>query len=261
MIGIYGIRNDKNGKWYIGQAVNIEVRNRNEKRNIERGYIHPDKSANVHFNRAIKKYGSNSFSFHIIELCDRNSLDEKEQFYIKKFNSLSPNGYNLTEGGTKGTKGYKFSDEQRKHMSEVQKQMVLDGRNKTAGRKGKNNPQFGKPAPNRGKKVPVEIIKKAMANRRSFAGEANPNFGKHATDKTKAIWHEQRTGRILTSEWKKRISESSTNAKAVRCIETNAVYRSCVEAAKANNINTPRNIGDVCRGKGKTAGGKHWEFV
>lgn len=46
MTGIYGIRNDKNGKWYIGQAKDIGKRNKNEKRNIKRGYIHPNASAN-----------------------------------------------------------------------------------------------------------------------------------------------------------------------------------------------------------------------
>lgn len=259
--GIYGIRNDINGKWYIGQAKNIEVRNRCEKRNIERGYIHPTQSANVVFNRAINKYGASAFSFHVIEECPEETLDEKEIYYIKLYHSKVPTGYNLTDGGTSGTKGYKFTPEQRKKMSDVQKQMTKDGRNKTAGRKGADNPAYGKPSPNRGKKRPREIVEKALRNRKSFAGDQNPNFGKHATDEMRAIWHEQRAGRTLSDEWRRHISENSKSAKAVLCVETGVVYRSCVEAAKENGIRTPRNIGDVCRGKFKTCGGKRWRWV
>lgn len=260
MIGIYGIRNDINGKWYIGQAKDIEKRNKNEKRNIKKGYIHPNTSANMHFNRAIAKYGAGAFSFHIIELCEEEMLNEREIFYIKQYNSLSPNGYNLTQGGTSGTKGYKFTDSQKKRMSDVQKQMIIDGRNKNAFRKGKENPMFGKPSPNRGKSVPKEIVEKAMKNRRSFIGKGNPNYGKHASDKTKEIWHEQRKGRKLSQEWKEKISLNSKSAKKVRCIETGEIFSSCVLAAKAHGIKTPRNIGDVANGKLKTCGGFTWEW-
>lgn len=259
--GIYGIKNDINGKWYIGQAKDIERRNRNEKNNIDRGYIHPTKSANIHFNRAIKKYGSSAFSFHLIEECPESILNEKEIYYIKLYNSKTPNGYNLTDGGTSGTKGYKFTEEQKKRMSEIQKEMVKDGRNTVAGRKGKANHMFGKPSPGRGKHPSKESIEKMLANRRSMKGELNPNYGKHATKQMKEIWHKQRFGRKLNEEWRRKISESSTSAKPVICIETGVAYRSCVEAAKENGINTPRNIGDACSGRLKTCGGKHWVWA
>lgn len=259
--GIYGIRNDINHKWYIGQVKDIETRNKNEKRNIERGYIHPDKSANLHFNRAIAKYGAKAFSFHIIELCAEELLNAKEQYYIRKYNSLSPTGYNLTEGGTSGTKGYKFTEEQKAKMSEIQKLNVKNGKNRQAFKKGKENPMYGKPSPMRGKTHTPETVAKILKNRnRSYKGELNPNYGKHASEETKAIWHSQRSGRTLSEEWKRHISQSSTKAKQVVCVETGVIYPSCVAAAKSNGINTPRNIGDVCNGKLKTAGGYTWKW-
>ena len=49
---------------------------------------------------AIKKYGSENFKVEILEIA--SSLEELiflEKYYIKFFNSISPFGYNLTEGG------------------------------------------------------------------------------------------------------------------------------------------------------------------
>jgi group I intron endonuclease len=50
----------------------------------------------------MRKYGISNFKIEILEeVSDMNELDEKEKFYIKGFNSLVPNGYNLDAGGNK----------------------------------------------------------------------------------------------------------------------------------------------------------------
>ena len=95
--GIYKITNQKNDKCYIGQSVNIYKRWNNHKAvafcdNYD-GYEYPQY-------RAIRKYGIDNFAFSIIELCDRNELNEKEIFYIKQYRSNVPEyGYNLDVGG------------------------------------------------------------------------------------------------------------------------------------------------------------------
>lgn len=48
--------------------------------------------------------------------------------------------------------------------------------------------------------------------------------------------------------------------KRVRCIETMILYDTATEAQRKTGINNS-SIGDVCRGKRKTAGGYHWEYV
>lgn len=58
----------------------------------------------------------------------------------------------------------------------------------------------------------------------------------------------------------KGINVSGYKGKRVRCIETNAIYRSATEAAKANNI-CYSLLSDVCRGKWKSAKGLHFEYV
>lgn len=47
----------------------------------------------------LESRNENDFTFEIVEYCDKEFLDEREQFYIKKFNTLYPNGYNKTKGG------------------------------------------------------------------------------------------------------------------------------------------------------------------
>jgi hypothetical protein len=47
----------------------------------------------------MKSQNDSDFIFEIIEYCSENLLDEREQYYIKKFNSIAPNGYNHTIGG------------------------------------------------------------------------------------------------------------------------------------------------------------------
>ena len=44
-----------------------------------------------------QKYGKEKFTFQILEECSVEELDEKESYYIKKFNCVIPNGYNVVD--------------------------------------------------------------------------------------------------------------------------------------------------------------------
>lgn len=90
MIGIYKITNKINGKVYIGQSIDIE---RRWKEHIQR-----DRTNTSLIHLAIIKYGKDNFDFDIIEECSQSELNEKEQYWIKYYNSFE-NGYNLTRGG------------------------------------------------------------------------------------------------------------------------------------------------------------------
>ena len=52
----------------------------------------------------------------------------------------------------------------------------------------------------------------------------------------------------------------SSNSKCVKCIETQEVFPSMRNAEKVIGIKG-NHISDVCKGKRKTAGGFHWEFI
>lgn len=87
MIGIYKITNLKNGKSYIGQSVHIE----------RRWSEHCIPSSKSLIGKAIQKYGKENFNFQVLEECSVELLNEKEEFYIKKYNSVVPEGYNIMD--------------------------------------------------------------------------------------------------------------------------------------------------------------------
>lgn len=98
---IYKIINDVNDKVYIGQTiVTIEHRYKchlcDAKNNNDNMLIH----------KAINKYGYNNFHVCLIEkiACSTkqeliDEVNKKEKYYIDYYNSIRPNGYNISIGG------------------------------------------------------------------------------------------------------------------------------------------------------------------
>lgn len=110
---IYKATNLINNKVYIGQTVqNLEERRRCH--NYES--IHYPKTS---FNRAIKKYGKDSFVWEVIDLADSpEELNEKEIYWISYYKSTNKEwGYNTTIGG-KGCSGMIHSWETLEKMKE-----------------------------------------------------------------------------------------------------------------------------------------------
>ena len=99
MIGIYKIENLINGKVYIGQSVHIE----------RRWTEHCLPSARSLIGKAIKKYGKENFSFQVLNECSKEKLNELEEYYISKYNSVVPNGYNI-ETAAKEKTSFSFYD-------------------------------------------------------------------------------------------------------------------------------------------------------
>jgi len=89
---IYKITNKLNNKVYIGQTI----------RDLEQRFIeHTFPSSGCKAIRdAIKKYGEENFSIEeLAKASSQDELDKLERFFIESRNTLSPNGYNLKEGG------------------------------------------------------------------------------------------------------------------------------------------------------------------
>jgi group I intron endonuclease len=118
---IYKITNVSNGKIYIGQAVSHIL---NHKRYRPYGHegrfrchiseaFSTKKNQSHYLNNAIRKYGVTDFVVELIECCEIDNADQREIHYIKEFNSLYPNGYNLKNGGNVFT----HSDESKKRLS------------------------------------------------------------------------------------------------------------------------------------------------
>lgn len=93
MTGIYAITCTATGEKYIGQSVAIKRRWATHKRELKNG-IH----YNQHLQRTYNKYGPDSFIYEILEQCPSEKLNEREQFYIKLFDTHN-HGFNQDNGG------------------------------------------------------------------------------------------------------------------------------------------------------------------
>lgn len=136
---IYKFENKLNGKIYIGQSRCIERR--------YKSHVYCE-NPKYELDRAIKKYGIENFNYDILETFNTTNLeevnkwmDEREEYYIKFYNCLNPNGYNLLSnrhhpefckltreristnclGNKNGFYGRKHSEETRKRISESAK--------------------------------------------------------------------------------------------------------------------------------------------
>lgn len=104
-------------KIYVGQTT----------RSLEQRYKeHCKPKENSIISNAIMKYGPDNMKIEILCYCEDAELNDKEKEYIKDFNSLEPNGYNIRTGGSNG-----------KH-SDISKQRMRKSK------LGSLNPNYGK---------------------------------------------------------------------------------------------------------------------
>lgn len=105
---IYKAINNINNKIYIGKTIRT-LKDRIQEHQKE---IKTKKSLSP-FHLSIIKYGINNFSFEILEDNISNELiNEKERYYIKKYNAQDKNiGYNIQSGGDGGFTYSKLSKE------------------------------------------------------------------------------------------------------------------------------------------------------
>ncbi len=92
---IYKITNNVNGMLYIGKTKRLITERWKQHCNDAR-----NKSKCFRFQEDILKYGKENFT---VEQIDEAETDEeaceKEIYWIKQYNSLYPNGYNVSKGG------------------------------------------------------------------------------------------------------------------------------------------------------------------
>lgn len=82
MIGIYKITNKNNNKSYIGQSIHCGKR------------LDEHSKGEQFIDEIIQLEGIESFDFNILKEVDKEELNYWEDYYIIKYNTLFPNGYN-----------------------------------------------------------------------------------------------------------------------------------------------------------------------
>jgi group I intron endonuclease len=134
---VYTLTNTVSEKQYVGQTTTQRFKRR----------LREHRSMCDHSNRylynAIKKYGWNVFDVSIIDTAQSPiELSEKEIYWIKDLNTVSPNGYNLTTGGERGS----YSPDSRALMSRLAIERMKDPnlrRKLSEANMGVNNPNYG----------------------------------------------------------------------------------------------------------------------
>ncbi|MCX7068374.1 MAG: NUMOD3 domain-containing DNA-binding protein [Methylococcales bacterium] len=217
-----------NGRRYIGQTKNLERRIRK----------HQNDNGCTIFFHAIKKYGFASFTQEIlIENLSVEEANDWEVFYIKEFNTLSPNGYNLRTGG----KNHIASAETRIRMSESRKGHIVDEETRlkiSNANKGKTRTVEEKKKMSESQKSRppmLEETKKKMSGSRK---------GHLVSEKSRLKISESNKGKIVTEEVRLKIS---TALKGIPLSEAQKNKRK--ENRKPISEETRKKLSDSSRGR------------
>lgn len=177
---IYKITNNINNKIYIGQTIKARPTDRFSQHRYLARHSGQEKSIS-YLHQAMAKYGVDNFSFEIIENIENDKLNEREQYWIAQYNSLVPQGYNLTIGG-EGALGHSRPQtlEEREKRKQSNKQFYID------------HPEALQQMSERTKKLweNEEYRRKVIESNKRFAqehpkmnkGQNNPMYGRHHTE-------------------------------------------------------------------------------
>lgn len=208
-----------NGKSYIGQTTTSLV-----KRSGKRGKMYFGCKV---FYKAIVKYGFENFKVEILGEYELNQLDKMEAYYIYKFNSLIPYGYNMKDSGQNTSRkenpiyAYNLDGTFYKKyfcQNDARKEFNINGSD----------------------------ITKCMDGKLHFVR------GK--------IWRREYTPTV------KPVLTGKNGAKPVIQIDPNTnkiinIYDSASSAARALGLSRPSGISECCNGKHKTSAGYRWQFL
>lgn len=124
---IYIRTNLANGKQYIGQTSDLKRRER-DWRKFGTSY------SSKELNEDREKYGLNVWKIKILDIVEDKFGDDAERYYIEKYNTLYPSGYNKCSGGVKGFT-FQVEEETKSKISKSLKgksRMSEDGKKRVA---------------------------------------------------------------------------------------------------------------------------------
>jgi group I intron endonuclease len=213
---IYTFKNLANDKIYVGQTKHPERRELEHLKNARQGV-----EGRLYW--AIRKHGEENFLFEVIENCEDDITNQREEFWITYFDSFE-NGYNSTTGGDH----YKLSEEAKKKiglaarrpMSEEQKQKLREV--------------------NKGKKPPPHSEETLRKMSESMKGK---NTGPKSEEHRRKLSEARRKWK-LTEEQKKKIAE---NKKPVS--EETRQKLSAVSKGRKRSEETKKRMSESQKGK------------
>lgn len=179
MTGIYGFRNKHNNKWYIGQSIDI---NRRYNEHIK------SKTTDINsFDYTLIK-NINDFEFVILEECNKELLNQREEYYISKYNS-NITGYNRTKGGSRFPDNYIYTEH---HLNAIKNSWTNERKQKASETQHIVQTEFYKTE--QGKQIAKEHSIRMTGRKQSDETKTKRN------NKLKQVIHNE--------EWNKKVSES-----------------------------------------------------
>lgn len=271
---IYVITNKVNGKQYVGQTIStLSSRWSGHKCDARR----KDNAIAC----AILKYSPENFEIEAIEEnIPYSQLDEREIEYIKKYNTVSPKGYNISYGG----QAYKTEEE-----IELMRQRVMGEKNPMFGMCGELNGFYGQTHSEESREImskgqkkrwvdasgedkEKEINRLRQMNYDYISKFGSPMTGKLQSQEAKDKISKAMSGRIMTEEHKRKIKENNHRRKRVVMIDKNTdeilmefdTMTIACEWLRKNTKFTKAmagQISNVCLNKIKTGYGYKWRYA
>ena len=229
---VYMHENRVNGKKYIGITSQKPTNRWANGRGYNRCPL---------FYAAIQKYGWDAFRHDILFTgLTQAEAEQLEVELIAKYRTTDPEkGYNLATGGEVNA-GFHRTDEFKQKVSAA----------RTGVYAGERHSQYGKQRPEETR----EKIRAAQVGKPKAQGTKD-----RMSDAAKKRWGPDN---VKEREHYRQLSLGSNSAKAraVRCIETGAVYGSISEASAETGAEGT-GIVRCCKGQRQTAGGYRWEYA
>jgi len=173
---IYITTNLVNGKKYVGE---------HSTNNLNDGYLG---SGQPYFKRALVEYGKENFEKEILELFDtKEDAFDAQSRYIEKYNTLVPNGYNISPTGGHNVKKC-WSEESKKKCSETKK-----GKKHSEETKKKIGDAL------RGRKISEET--KEKRRRKPMSKETKKKISIARSNKPLSEKHKENIGISITRYW------------------------------------------------------------
>lgn len=262
MAYIYKITNRINNKCYIGATLDWERRFYQHRYNYKQVKAKPSLiNTNRRFHQAITiafyRYGIDNFDFEVLEECSKNDMKQREQFYVKKFNSWH-NGYNSTAGGDtpynpileNDIKNIIFLYQQNLNIEQISQKL------------------------HKAKRIVVRVLEdeglrtKGESEFLSQKEHIIALYQKGCTyrDIAKMVGCSNSTARNYCK--KERIVSRNTSKPVVQIDKATHqivnIYKSQIDAAKALNLESYKSIAnhisECCLGKRKSTQGYYWQY-
>lgn len=230
---VYCITNQANGKRYVGVTVNgYENRFANHI-----WHSRKERSSCRALHNAMRKYGQDAFRVELLQTADSwEHMNQLEREWIARLSTISPSGYNLTDGGDAGT----FSDETRRMMSDRLKGTTPSEKTRLALKHSWDDPV------SRAKRVAT--IREAM----------------NRPDVKEATGARQR-GKPKSESHVKALRKS--RSKSVMCVDTGQIFEAIVDAVRwvaDTQCRPTANHSKILRAMGSdqyTAYGYRWRYA